>query len=365
MTRISFIIDDLRVGGSEVFLRELVLALRKRHRVRVIGLTGDGPTGDELRRAAVAVDVLGFRKRKAHSVFLDIVEILNEERTEVLHCERLIAGVLGVPAGRITGVRRTFVRRGNLPWWPSRPVRILDRWTMALATGVITPTRAVRDGYIAAHGLAASRFHLLPHGLARPPTFPTRSERKRAMGIVGCVANFNWRKDHTTLFEAFAAVTQHFPDARLKLVGSGPDEQKLRAATRELGVDAVTDFLGHRDDVPVVLHDFDCLVLPSKTEGFGRVLIEAMAAGVPVIATAVGGIPEVVTHARTGLLVPPSDPAALSSALLHLLRDRRARQELATSAFEHVGEHFDFQTVVRAYENIVLPRSRGRPPASK
>ena len=149
--------------------------------------------------------------------------------------------------------------------------------------------------------------------------------------VYGTVGNLAAKKDQGTMLRAFAVVRGMQPNARLVVVGTGPREQELRRLAHDLGIGDAVQFLGMRDDVPDLLPGFDTFVLSSLHEGLSIALVEALAAGVPIVATRVGGIPELVTHGEYGLLVPPADPAALASAMVWLARDPAVRGRLSTA----------------------------------
>jgi glycosyltransferase involved in cell wall biosynthesis len=149
--------------------------------------------------------------------------------------------------------------------------------------------------------------------------------------VFGTVGNLAPKKDQGSLLEAFARVHRSLPQSRLVVIGTGPRERELKAAAEELGVAPAVRFLGMRDDVPDLLPGFDTFVLSSLHEGLSIALVEALAAGVPVVATRVGGIPELIIHGEYGLLVPPHDPDALAAAMEGLARNDRARQRLAAA----------------------------------
>lgn len=174
--------------------------------------------------------------------------------------------------------------------------------------------------------------------------------------VIGTVANFTPKKDQHTLLAAVALLPRSLP-WRLVLVGSGPLEVSLRAAVDELGLGHRVMFAGSRDDVPEILPAFDVFVLSSRYEGLPISLLEAMAAGVPVVATAVGGIPDAVADGVTGVLLPPGDPGVLADALGGVLGDSDRRVRMGAAARE-AAERFSILPAVRTIEQIyerVLP----------
>jgi glycosyltransferase involved in cell wall biosynthesis len=174
--------------------------------------------------------------------------------------------------------------------------------------------------------------------------------------IVGVVARLEPEKGHPTLLEAWPRVLASVPDAHLLLVGEGSQREALEAQAGALGLldhgrPSIT-FTGRRDDVPAVTAALDVAVLPSYREAQGLSILEAMALSRPVVASEVGGIPEMIEHGRTGLLVPPRDPAALADAIVRLLTDHAYADTLGRAGRDLVHERFCAELMVRAIETI-------------
>src|SRR5207244_4140922 len=170
--------------------------------------------------------------------------------------------------------------------------------------------------------------------------------------IVGTVGRLVPIKGLEWLLKAAPQVLAQFPQACFVIIGDGPLLSELKELASELGISPRVVFLGTRHDIPECLTALDLFVLPSLNEGMGRALVEAMAVGCPVVATCVGGIPDVVTDGATGLLVPPRDDRALADAILTLLRDRRLLAAYGEAAQRRVDERFDIETMVRSIERL-------------
>lgn len=189
-------------------------------------------------------------------------------------------------------------------------------------------------------------------------TSPTaRADARATLGIgpddevIGTVGNFTPKKDHRVLLGALALLVPEHPTLRLVIVGSGPLEGKLRAQAATLGVGSHVIWAGSRSDVPDILPAFDLFVLSSLHEGLSIALLEAQAAGVPCVATNVGGIPEILEHGRDGLLIPPSDPAAIARAVGELLGDPERRYQMSTAARQD-GIRYPLADAVNRLERI-------------
>jgi glycosyltransferase involved in cell wall biosynthesis len=166
------------------------------------------------------------------------------------------------------------------------------------------------------------------------------------------IGRFVAEKGHRHLLEAAARIERTKPGAHWVLVGAGELEASLKHQARGLGLESRVHFTGWRDDIPEVLAVSDVFVLPSESEGFGRVVVEAMAMARPVVATAVGGVPEIVQDGQTGILVPPSDPAALADAVRSLLDDPARASRLGAAGRARAESRFTLTAHVDGVERV-------------
>ena len=163
--------------------------------------------------------------------------------------------------------------------------------------------------------------------------------------LVGIVAQLEDHKGHRYLIDATRVIKEETPRIKLIVVGSGSLEMELSRQAQDLGVEDLVFFLGFREDVPRILASLDLFVLSSHMEGLGSSILDAMAAKLPVVATRAGGIPEIVVHRETGLLVPPRSPSALAEAVLKLYKDRKLAAALGAKGFEVVHEKFSAEAM--------------------
>ena len=194
-------------------------------------------------------------------------------------------------------------------------------------------------------------------------TLPEEYGMEPGSQLVGVVARLEPEKGHPTLLEAWPAVLRAVPDVYLLIVGEGSRREALEAMTRELRIAHRVVFTGRRDDVPAVTRALDVAVLPSYREAQGLSILEAMALSRPVVASNVGGIPEMITDGVTGLLVPPHDPDALSSAIVRLLRDHPFADTLGRAGHDLVHDRFCIDLMVDAVQQIYEDGARAVRPA--
>jgi glycosyltransferase involved in cell wall biosynthesis len=233
-------------------------------------------------------------------------------------------------------------------------------------------SRAIRD-QMARDGIPADRIEVVWSGvdasrLDGPPRRDLRASLGLAPGtpLVGMVAAFGWHKAQEVLVEATPLLLREVPDAHVALVGEGECRPKVEAAARRLpqAAAARVHFTGFRDDVPEVLGSLDAFVMSSVMEGLCTSALDAQAAGVPVVASAVGGLVEAVADGETGILVPPRDPPALAAAVARLLRDRPLRDRMGAAGRARVRERFGVRAMVEGNRAVYGRLLRGEPVAA-
>jgi glycosyltransferase involved in cell wall biosynthesis len=297
-------------------------------------------------------------------------------RADVVHTHLHEAAWYGLPAAFL---RRVPVRISHLHsshWnWP-RSRRWFDRAAESFASTSLACSTSVED--FARNGLhyPARKLELASNfvDLDRFRGLPSREDARRALDlpedgpILICVASLTEEKGQAHLLEAMRKVHAEIPDACLLLVGRDRGRTDLRALADEKGLGEAVELLGIREDIPLLLAASDISVLPSLREGLPLSLLESAAAGLPIVATSVGGIPEIVEDGVGGILVAPQDPDALADALLALLRDPQRGREMGEAARRRVEREFAIDAVAEQIENLylsLLAAATGRPTPAK
>jgi glycosyltransferase involved in cell wall biosynthesis len=292
------------------------------------------------------------------------VRLCRRIRPDIVHAHSSKAGALGrlaaalarVPVRVFTVHGWSFAAYGGLP---GRLYLWVERRLRRLTTAVVCVAEASRDVGVDAGACRAERT-LVIHNAVDVAAFAA-PDRVRGIPQVVSIGRFAFPKDFATLVEALAATRA---DYRAAFVGEGPLLPEIAAMIRQRGLAERIDLLGNRGDVPGVLASADVFVLSSSSEGFPVSILEAMAAGLPVVATDVGGVAESAVDGETGLLVPPGDPGALAAALDRLLTDGALRLRLGAAGRERARRHFDLAGFRRAHVELYLrelERRAGRP----
>jgi len=283
--------------------------------------------------AAVLRMAAGFRRR----------------RVRVVHSYLFDANLLGTLAARLARVPVALVSKRSLDRYGERRRRLACRVANRLATRVMANAEAVRRNVHEAEGCPLDRIVVVPNGidLGRIP-----SAGPAAAPVVGTIGRLATKKGQADLLEAAPLVLDRVPAATFLLVGDGPLRGDLERRARELGIADRVRFRGAVPDGAAVLPELSVFALPSHMEGMSNGLLEAMAAGLPVVATDVGGNPEVVVDGETGFVVPPRDPAALAEAILVLLKDPDRGRAMGAAGRARVAEHYTVQRMVARLEAL-------------
>jgi glycosyltransferase involved in cell wall biosynthesis len=278
--------------------------------------------------------------------------LFRRERFDVIHTHDDKPLLYAGPAGWLAGVpRRVHTHHhGFIPQMGRRQRRLV-----AWASRVVDPFVCVSHDaarYAVQQGISASKVHVLWNGidLARFAYHGPRPE-----GPAVTVARLSPEKDIRNLLRAIPSIIEVMPGFRLEIAGDGPCRAELMDLARELHLGEHVRFLGEVGDVSALLGRASLFVLPSQSEGISLTILEAMARGLPVVATKVGGTPEVVEDGNTGLLVAARDPAALARGILQIVGNPQEAQRLGLAARQRAEMHFDVRKMVAQYEALYDP----------
>lgn len=348
--RILHVVSSLKVGGMEQFALRLTAEQQRRgHQVTLLGLQG-GPLLDQAREAGIDVHVLGGR----HAAFrvLKAIRLLRWRRPEIAHAHNPSALQYALVARLLHGARVIMTRHGQ------EPKRVGSRWQWRQIDAVAAVSDAAAEALRRSNPGHDEKIVRIYNGVQVTPPVRARAAMRAELAVGNaCVGVFVARLDPLKgledLVRALAQLRDESAPVMLLIAGDGPARGPVEQRARELklGADRLR-LLGFRNDVPDLLCAADFYVLPSLTEGLPLSLLEAMAHRLPVLATPVGGIPEVVRDGEDGLLVPANDPQALAQAMARLAGDAVLRAALGEAAFRRVTKQFSFEQMVREYEAL-------------
>ena len=353
-------------GGTERQMTELVRRLDAgRWTVHVACLHARGAWFGRIAERAASVTefpIEGFRRLDTFTQLRRFADWCRQNQLAIVHTADLYANIFGLPGAALAGVPvRVGNRREINPDKTAAQIG-LQRAAYAGAHKVVANSRAAVERLIAER-VPAHKIALVANGLDAD-RFERRVRRDRLRHVV-MVANLRAEKGHDVLIDAAATVLRAVPDARFECIGAGPERDRLVALARKRGVAEAFAFVGHCEDVPARLADADLFVLPSRSEAFPNALLEAMAAGLPVVASGVGGILELVDDGRTGLRTPPGDAPALAERLVRLMSAPADAQALGDAARERVRAHYSFDRMVDAFERLYLTELERRTVAAR
>ena len=352
---VEMVLPTLQAGGMEVVTTRLALRLAAQgHRVGVTCVMDEGALAGELRAAGIRVAHVTAPGLRTNVFPTELTRWFANIRPDVVHIHSGV-WLKAARAARRAGVQGVvFTEHGALdvePWYSSAIKRAATRLT-DVVVAVSAPLATV---LIETHGLPRSKIRVVPNGVDTDRFHPGPDDgalRRLAIGngpVIGHVARLAPVKNQALLIEAFADVRRHISDAQLVIVGDGPEREALRQRVEHLKLAGAVHLVGEQRDVPSLLRAFDVFALPSKAEGTSMSVLEAMASGVPVVASAVGGTPALLDDGGCGVLVPPNDTTALSTALTSLLGDAERRHRLAAAARARAVDVYAEERVVERY----------------
>ena len=353
------------IGGAQVHVKDLAIALQQDNH-KVLVLTGEqGVFNEDLREVGIKSIPCKFL-RKQINPFLDgkslryIVHIISEFKPDLIAAHSSKTGILSRLASKISQVPCVFTAHGwsfttGIPQ-PHRTIyRILEKATSSFADKIICVSEYDRTIGIQA-GMNSEQLLTVHNGMKDiPPNLMANPVCSQPVKIV-MIARFDRQKDHTTLIEAFQGL-----DAELVLIGDGPNMLKVQQQVEKLEISKKVRFLGFRQDIAKILAEVQIFTLVSNWEGLPCTIIEAMRAGLPVVASDVGGVKEIVTDNQTGYIVPRGDVATLRQKLAYLIANESARTSMGILARQKYESELTFQHMydktLAIYQEVVTDKS--------
>jgi glycosyltransferase involved in cell wall biosynthesis len=360
--RVLHVIDSLHLGGAQEVVLNLATCGSSRFRHEVATLHGRGIYWDRLREAGVPVHSLS--PHKYFPLYLATLPwLIARTRPDILHCHLIPSNILAKPLGALLGVPLIINHdHTNDPHRiDNKGLLALDKTTNRLAHHIVAVAGACRDFLIEHEGVPPEKITLVPNAIDLrrfSPGTVTRSASRAALGLTGegpvvaGVGRLNPQKNFSLFLEIAALLAPEFPEVRFLLAGEGPEESMLRAKVRELGLGDRVVFAGYVADTRRVYVAADVLLMPSRFEGLPMTLLEAMAMGLPVVASRLDGIAEVVEDGKEGFLVDAGDGAGFADRVARVLGSEEVASSLAAAARAKIEAGFSVERMTSAVEEI-------------
>jgi glycosyltransferase involved in cell wall biosynthesis len=358
--RVLLAINTLARGGAERQLVELATGLdRERFTVAVVCVVAGGPLADDLTSAGIPVAIFDSRKPLE---LLRLIAHVRSQAPDVVHSFLFGSNIVAPLAARVGRAAVVITSRRSLGFFKDgRPhYDLLQRVANRFTDVVIANSEAVREDTLKREHLGVARVRVIYNGVELDRSPPDRDQARAALlgkgdhggALVVVVANLIPYKGLAYFVDAWREVVRTLPGAHAVVVGEGPARAELEARAADLG--GSIRFIGSRSDVPRLLPAADLVVQSSLYEGFPNAVLEAMAAGRPVVATGVGGTIEAVEQERTGLLVPPRDSAALAAAIEQILTHPDRARSYGLAGRKRAEDEFSVTRMVDGYADLYM-----------
>ena len=365
MTRILFFTVDGRIGGTEKMVISLATGLLKEEfSVAILTIKPIGSLHRSAQRMGVPAYTLDINIRS--KIFLlpfRLYRFLLVYRPNILQSFLFSANIFGRLVGKAAGVPIVVGGQRSTDPWRRFYHNVIDRLTSPLCRFIVSNSQAGRRMLLRT-GIPPEKVMVIPNGVPSATPIP-KEEAKSYLGfskdtlLVGSVGNLRSAKGYQYLLPAFREVIHKFPGAKLLISGAGPLRKDLEDFSGRLGLSGSVSFLGFQRNLSLFYSALDVFVLPSLWEGMPVALLEAFSHGLPVVATSVSGIPEVVTEGQEGFLVEPANPQQIAQKIIMLLEDEKRRLEMGRKGKERVEKDFSQDKMVSAYVKLYRDLIKG------
>jgi glycosyltransferase involved in cell wall biosynthesis len=366
--RILEVINEATIGGGQRHVLSLVEGLDKTIFEVSVACTENGPLVEDLRSRGIAVHPVDMRKGVIHPPLFQLSRLLWRNQIEIMHAHGGVAGVWGrLSAALARTPVRFYTLHGIHYRHYSNPVKrglfiALERCLAQTTDQIICVAESDRQAGLRRRLFSQDQCTVIRNGIDVPDAeTPGKGKQlRKALGIavdapiIGTVGRLHRQKGQWILIQAAREIIRVIPNAKVLLVGDGPLRKRLEKQSSSLGLDSSIHFLGGRREAIDIIPIFDVFVLPSFWEGLPYSLLEALALERPVVASAVDGIPEVVVHGESGLLVSPGNPRELAEAVIQLLTNKAYAETLGRKGREVVLEGYCLDRMVRETSELYL-----------
>jgi len=360
--KIIYVMPSLVVGGAEELLLTTVKYFnRDRYEISVCCIVSEGIIADEIKKLGIKFYCLNespkfYNPKKIYSLY----KLFKKEKPSIVHTQILGANIYGRIAAILARVPVVISAEQNVYYKKKRVHIWLDKILAKNTDKIIAVSNRVKEFTSRQEGIGEDKFELIYNAIDSTEFLPTDSRKdireklnlREGDFILGTVGALTTQKGHYYLIQAVSQLVKRYPNTILLVVGKGELKEKLQEILHKLGLEENVRFLGLRRDIADVLNCMDVFVFPSLWEGLGIALLEAMLMGLPVVASSVDGILEIVENGKNGILVAPANVEALSNAIAELIRNPQLRQSLGKAAKEHILEKFEVRQYIHKLENL-------------
>lgn len=363
MTRILFVIPTLLTGGTErqLFLLAKGLAKTNNFYIEVVSLYKDGEIAWQLRQEGIVNRCVGMRNIYDFTGYFKLRRLIIKGRFDIVHNFLFDANVWGGFAAYSTGTKVIISSRRDIGAWRKRRHIILERLGNLFSDKIVVNAQAIKDYTVLQERAPLSKIEVINNGIELASQEGKDAKSKNKKEILGLsedvqvatmVGTLSEKKRQDVFLRSAREVLKEDRNVRFVLVGRGPREKNLKLLAKELGIEKSVIFLGFREDIQEILIATDLLALTSDFEGMPNVILEAMACGLPVVGTRVGGIPEVVEDGISGILVKPDNPLEVSNAVKLLLQETALRQKMGRRGREIIEQRFGLNKMIESYSSV-------------
>lgn len=358
MTRkkILHLITGLEIGGAEMMMLKTLPRMQSDFNNRVCCIMGHGPMGEKLEAAGIPVYYLNLRNIFDLAVIIRFKKIARDFQPDILATYLIHADLFGRILGKIFGIKKIVCSvRVKLVQAKYLPLLFLDALTSPLVTHYHFNSQTVADMYHKFFFLPKSKIIVIPNGLEiEKYSIPIDAHaKKRELGIpqdkivIGCVAKLRQQKGHKYLMSAFAEVFKNNQNIFLLLAGDGDERKNIEKQIKDFNIQNSALLLGNRNDIPELLQVIDIFVLPTLFEGMSNALMEAMAAGKPIIATDIPENKELIINNISGILASAKNPKSIADSIRELIVNKTQAQNIASRAKKEALERFSLENITQ------------------
>lgn len=360
--RLLQITHDLELGGLQQVIVNLCRCIdRDKYDIRVLCLREKGLYTHQLEEINVPVDLLPQTTDTDYFSFIKVARYLKEKKIDIIHTHNTQPLVDGVMGSLFSGRKHHIVHTDHARNFPDKTRYMIAEHLMSyFVYKFVGVSEHTSENLAKYEKISKAKIVTIENGIYGKlyQNSIDVTEKRLKLGIdrsgfvIGTAGRFSEQKGLKYLLKAMPNILKTIPDAYLILAGDGELAPELKKLTVDLGIENRVNFIGTRQDMPDILKVLDIFVLPSIWEGLPMIILEAMAASLPILATDVGGVSRAIKHNRTGLLIPSKDSSEITNKIIELHSDLDLRKRLSTTAHNYFGEEFDASNMARAYEKL-------------